>query len=56
MKQILKTKEKDKVIATKCNLHTFRGHLDFNLSHIQILSPIGLGKKFSKIFKGTDHI
>jgi len=51
MKQKLKTKEKDKVTATKCNMHTFRGHLHFNLSHIQILSPIGLGKEFSKYLK-----
>jgi len=45
MKQKLKTKEKDKVTATKCNLYSFRGHLHFNLSHIRILSPIGIGNK-----------
>ena len=51
MKQKLKTKEKDKVTATKCNLYTFRGHLHFNLFHIQILSPIGLGKGLSNYSK-----
>jgi len=45
MSQKLKTKEKDKVTATKCNLYTFRGHLHLDLPHIRIISPIGIGKK-----------
>jgi len=45
MSQKIKTKEKDKVTATKCNLYTFKGHLHLDLPHIQIISPIGIGKK-----------
>ena len=45
MSQKLKTKEKDKVTATKCSLYTFRGHLYLDLPHIRIISPIGIGKK-----------
>jgi len=39
------TKEKDKVIVAKCNIYTFRGHLHLNLLHVQIISPMGVGKR-----------
>ena len=51
MSQKLKTKEKDKVTATKCNLYTFRGHLHLNLSQIRITSPIGICKKSSNFLE-----
>ena len=38
MKQKLKTKEKDKVTATKCNLHTFRGRSFQFVSHSNLFS------------------
>jgi len=46
VKQKLITKEKDKVTSTKFNLYTFRGHLHLTLPHVEIISPIGIGKIF----------
>jgi hypothetical protein len=45
MNQKFKTKEKDKVTWTKHYLHTFRGYIHLDLSHVRITSPIGIGKK-----------
>ena len=48
MRQKLITKEKDKVTATKYNLYTFRGHLHLDLSHVRIISLIGICKIISQ--------
>jgi len=45
MKQSFITKEKDKVIPAKCNIYTFRGRLHLDLHDVQIISPMGIGKK-----------
>jgi len=47
MRQKLITREKGKVTWTKYNLYTFRGFLHFDLPYVEIISPIGIGKKFS---------
>jgi len=57
MNQKLKTKDEDKVTATKCNLYTFRAHLHLDLPHIRIISLIGIGKKsFNYLETNKQHL
>jgi len=47
MSQKLNTREKDKVTWTKYYLCNFKGFLHLDLPYIEIISPIGIGMKFS---------
>jgi len=44
-RQILITREKDKVTWTKYYLSNFKGFLHLDLPYIEIISPIGVGMK-----------